>query len=190
MSSPTRTELRIIEAALAALARVGTRKLTMSDVIEEAGVARGTLYRYFANKDALLLGVADHVRDVGIGNLRAAVENCPDPADRFDVVASVILGTDWFPPNSMRLLETEPAFALGFLREVFPWWLGEVSALFADAADHLPGVADGELTVEELAEVLLRLSVAEWLVPPTADRSLVGAARAFFRHPAPNQTDG
>ena len=44
---------RILDGALRALARRGLRKLSMSDICEEAGISRGTLYRYFKSKDWL-----------------------------------------------------------------------------------------------------------------------------------------
>ena len=51
---PSRTRARILEGAATAVARHGLAKLDMSDVSAISGVSRGTLYRYFPNRDALL----------------------------------------------------------------------------------------------------------------------------------------
>jgi AcrR family transcriptional regulator len=173
------TQERILDATLAALARHGTRRLTMTDVINEAGIARGTLYRYFPNKDALLGAVAGYVRDGGATALRSAVEERPALSERFQVVASVLLSIDWMHPESIRILDTEPGIALAFLRADFPKWVDEVSDLLEDAADHLPGVADGQVTVRELADALLRVSVSLWLLPTKEQHRVAEAVAAI-----------
>ena len=47
-----RTRERILDGAMAAIARHGLSKLGMSDVSHSAGVSRGTLYRYFPSREA------------------------------------------------------------------------------------------------------------------------------------------
>ena len=55
----------IFEAALQVLLRDGLGKLTTTRVAERAGVSVGTLYQYYPNKQALLLGVlAEHLERV------------------------------------------------------------------------------------------------------------------------------
>lgn len=41
---------KILQAARSVFARVGYRSATVADILDEAGVARGTFYRYFPNK--------------------------------------------------------------------------------------------------------------------------------------------
>ncbi len=54
---------RVLEAALTCLGRVGLAKTTLDDVAREAGCARATVYRCFANKQQLLAAlVAREVR--------------------------------------------------------------------------------------------------------------------------------
>lgn len=48
--APHAARARLIEAALACVARVGVSKTTLDDVAREAGVSRATLYRVFGNK--------------------------------------------------------------------------------------------------------------------------------------------
>jgi AcrR family transcriptional regulator len=48
---------RLLDAALACIARVGLGKTTLDDVAREAGVARATLYRYFPGKQSLISGL-------------------------------------------------------------------------------------------------------------------------------------
>ncbi|GBD20104.1 HTH-type transcriptional repressor Bm3R1 [bacterium HR28] len=49
----TRTEERVLQAAKRLFLRFGFDKTTMDDVAREAGVAKGTLYRYWPSKEAL-----------------------------------------------------------------------------------------------------------------------------------------
>jgi AcrR family transcriptional regulator len=54
---------RVLDAALTCLGRVGLAKTTLDDVAREAGCARATVYRCFANKQQLLVAlVAREVR--------------------------------------------------------------------------------------------------------------------------------
>ncbi|NED63739.1 helix-turn-helix transcriptional regulator, partial [Streptomyces sp. SID10244] len=48
------TEDRLLEATDRLVRQVGVRRLSMSEVARAAGVARGTLYRYYESRDVLL----------------------------------------------------------------------------------------------------------------------------------------
>lgn len=54
-SKPVRE--RLLDAAEGCLAQFGPQKTSMEDVARAAGMSRATVYRYFENRDALLLGV-------------------------------------------------------------------------------------------------------------------------------------
>jgi len=49
---------RLLDAAEDCLSQFGPQKTSMEDVARAAGMSRATVYRYFENRDALLLGVA------------------------------------------------------------------------------------------------------------------------------------
>jgi len=51
----------ILEAAIHVFERQGYRGATIKSIAEEAGVADGTIYNVFKNKEALLLGVLDEL---------------------------------------------------------------------------------------------------------------------------------
>lgn len=48
---------RLIAAAIRCIVRAGSSRIRIDDVAVEAGVSRGTVYRYFRGRDELLLGV-------------------------------------------------------------------------------------------------------------------------------------
>src|SRR5262245_61042913 len=52
---------QILDAATQVFAQKGFHRATIRDVAKTAGVADGTIYTYFANKSALLLGILDRL---------------------------------------------------------------------------------------------------------------------------------
>ena len=51
---------QILEAAQRCFARSGYERTRMDDVAAECGLSKGSLYRFFDCKDALLLALFDH----------------------------------------------------------------------------------------------------------------------------------
>jgi len=79
---PSGTDPRLIEAALACVARWGLSKTTLDDVARQAGCSRATVYRAFpGGKDALFLAVsaAEIARlDTAVRRSVGAAENLED----------------------------------------------------------------------------------------------------------------
>src|SRR4051794_14118327 len=72
---------RILDGALACIARVGVAKTTLDDVAREAGCARATVYRSFPGRQALLRAVLD--REIAalaaqVSEAAAATDNLAD----------------------------------------------------------------------------------------------------------------
>lgn len=55
---------RILNAAETCFARNGFHRTTMNDVAAEAGMSAGNLYRYFANKEAIVTGLTERDREL------------------------------------------------------------------------------------------------------------------------------
>jgi AcrR family transcriptional regulator len=72
---------RILAAAERCIDRHGIRKTTMDDIASELGVSRPNVYRYFADRDDLLVElITRHVRAwrEGVGKLIARQSSLPD----------------------------------------------------------------------------------------------------------------
>jgi len=54
---------QILDAATAVFADKGFHRTTIKDVAKEAGIADGTIYNYFENKTALLLGILNRLNE-------------------------------------------------------------------------------------------------------------------------------
>lgn len=54
---------QILAAATTVFAAKGYHKATVRDIAQEAGIADGTIYNYFKNKEALLIGILDQLNE-------------------------------------------------------------------------------------------------------------------------------
>src|SRR5271165_5428191 len=50
---------QILDAAVRCFSRDGFHNTTTADIVRESGVSQGTLYLYFANKDDIVVALAD-----------------------------------------------------------------------------------------------------------------------------------
>lgn len=77
----------ILEAAHALLLHYGTRKTTMADIAERAGVAVGTLYLEFRSKDSVLRAASSQSYARVINAMASAARQHPDSATNALVAA-------------------------------------------------------------------------------------------------------
>lgn len=66
-SKHAKPELRaqqIIEAAIKCFGENGYVNTTIDTIAKLAGLSKGTVYRFFASKDDLLLSIIDHIQDI------------------------------------------------------------------------------------------------------------------------------
>lgn len=157
------TRLRILEGALHTLGRHGTVRLRMNAVSSYAGVARGTLYRYFPTKTDLFAALVDYERRRFAQAMQHAVDEVPD-RPRIDVLLDFIVEYLSQHPALERLLQDEPEFVLRYLRS-------HLAFLRHAAAEVIrPVIPEGtRATVDggsDVAEVILRVLIANFLVPP------------------------
>lgn len=69
---------QILDAAAKVFAEKGFHPTTIRDIAREAGLADGTIYNYFENKTALLLGIFERARSALQGDLDPAALAEPD----------------------------------------------------------------------------------------------------------------
>ncbi|HMC39656.1 MAG TPA: TetR/AcrR family transcriptional regulator [Acidimicrobiales bacterium] len=176
------TRDRILEGALAALGRVGPRRLTMSDVSERAGLSRGTVYRYFPTKEDLLAVLAEYEQDRFADELRRSLhEGTEEPT--LANVAEYVIGYLRRHPALPLMIDIEPEFVLIFLRRQMPVFHRITEELLGPVMARSRPVQEGLITVPELDDLLLRVVLSVFLVPgeePTVG-ALEGALDGFLR---------
>lgn len=72
----------ITEAAVEVFAKKGFHQARVSDIARKAGVADGTIYLYFKNKEDLLLSIFEEKMDELLGGLADALEGADEPIER------------------------------------------------------------------------------------------------------------
>lgn len=154
---------------LHALPRHGVRKVSMTDVSIEAGISRGTLYRYFPTKEDLLAALATYIADEYRMAIKRAVEAEPDLERRVGVVIDGIVQFLAARPQLERLIEAEPEFVMGIWRGNF----GDLLAPIRDAiAPAFTSPETGRRRTRDLdvvAETILRLALSYQVIPGQAD---------------------
>ena len=178
------TRDRILEGALAALGRVGPRRLTMSDVSDRAGLSRGTVYRYFPTKEDLLAVLAEYEQDRFADGLRRSLESTPGEPTLSDVAEYISTYLTQHPALPL-MIDVEPEFVLLFLRRQMPVFHRITEELLVPLMSKTKPVKEGRLTVAELSDLLLRVVLSVFLVPGEDGQVTVGvlegAMEGFLR---------
>jgi AcrR family transcriptional regulator len=103
----SRRKARITRAALAEFSKRGYHFTEVETIAKRAGVAKGTVYNYFASKEDILLGVIQAGFEVLGDKMKAIVERCDDPVE-------IIKATAY---EYLRFLDTNKAFHKVLMKE-------------------------------------------------------------------------
>ena len=76
----------ILRAAIKVFARGGFFNSKVADVAKEAGVADGTVYLYFKNKDDILVSIFNHHMDRALERCRARTATESDPVEKLRAI--------------------------------------------------------------------------------------------------------
>ena len=66
----------ICDAAMKVVARKGIKNVTVQDIADEAGVAKGTIYIYFQSRDEILARTMDGATEQLLEKLATACKSC------------------------------------------------------------------------------------------------------------------
>ncbi|WP_226899754.1 TetR family transcriptional regulator [Nonomuraea phyllanthi] len=137
---------RIVQAAAALASRGGVEAMQMRTVAERAGVALGTLYRYFPSKMDLVVAVVGEEIDLLESSIERRPPGATTPASR---AVDVLM-------RATRGLMREPELADALIRSLI---MAEVETPFGERMTGLllRVSADG-LTVDEASEEQLDLA--------------------------------
>jgi len=149
-----RSVVKILSGAIQAIANRGVKRLSMSDIIDASNVSRGTLYRYFSNKDEVLIA------DAGDG--------VADPIERMRAVLR-FYARYTLKSSASRIFEVEPAFHLAFFRDRFPRYeiavLNALEPFFA----HLDAIGATWMDRAGTVDMIIRTHLSSILVPIDQD---------------------
>jgi AcrR family transcriptional regulator len=175
---------RIVEAASRCVDRLGPSAFSLSEVANELGVSRPTVYRYFPSTDELLSAVGQFVMREFSGQMVSHLQGITDPAEW--VVEGMAISIEWLPSRHhlMLLLTTgrPESFARGFT--------SPVAIDMTRRSMHLSSVdwdAHGfsQDEIDELAHLMLRLIASMLIDPPDPPYPQSELRRYLWRWVAP-----
>jgi AcrR family transcriptional regulator len=187
--SPSQRERRerIIEGGLSLLRNHEHHQIQMKDVAAEAGVALGTVYRYFQSKDHLFAEVLAH----WAARLQTSVERRPlagsTNAERLTDVLHRSMRAFQSWPQLARVVMALEASEDPFTREIFARNMARNTQIYVEALQGLPdGVAREVVSVaasvfdlqlrqwvtgaQSIADVYDRIERAVWVVLEFSER--------------------
>ncbi|HPG26181.1 MAG TPA: TetR/AcrR family transcriptional regulator [Myxococcota bacterium] len=186
VSRTEQTRERIVATAFLLVRRVGLRHLAMDAVAAEAGVSRAALYRYFANKQALL----DEVLEENARRWRLALTELLAGKRTLAGKVGAAARFGHFPPEDLLLLglaETDPESlavllttgAHRFLQRAIRFWAPHVAE--ARERGEIARSVDPDQGAEWIARSFYGLSTLPGLTFDSDDpASLERFARSFI----------
>jgi len=163
-----RSVVKILSGAIQAIANRGVKRLSMSDIIDASNVSRGTLYRYFSNKDEVLAAVAEYVCTEFERGIADAGDGVADPIERMRAVLR-FYARYTLKSSASRIFEVEPAFHLAFFRDRFPRYeiavLNALEPFFA----HLDAIGATWMDRAGTVDMIIRTHLSSILVPIDQD---------------------
>ncbi len=123
----------ILRAAVQVFAERGFHQARVSDVAEKAGVADGTIYLYFRNKEDLLICIFEDSMDTLLSGLQSALEGVSDPLERIRVFARFHLRQVRDNPAEAEVLQVQLRGSNKFLKDYRPEKLWAYIGVFAEA---------------------------------------------------------
>lgn len=109
---------RIQEAAIKVLAEEGYHGTTVSLIAKSAGVADGTLYLYFQNKDELLIGIFEECMDLFITEGMQLLERVDNPIDQLKAIARLHLRNIGNDVKLARIFQIEFRHSIGLMKRL------------------------------------------------------------------------
>ncbi len=176
VEADTSSRERILAATAEVLGRNGMTKLSLSEVANQAGVSRPTLYRWFSSKRELMDAFVVWERHAYERAVAKASEGLP-PEERLDAALRTIVEFQLSYPG-LRMVDIEPEQVIKRLTGVIPMMREQFERL-------IPG-PDGA----EAAATVVRVAISHYLVRSDDRDQFLAQLRhaAGLKHPRSTDT--
>jgi TetR/AcrR family fatty acid metabolism transcriptional regulator len=108
---------RILDSAVDVIAERGYFKSPVSEIAKRAGVADGTVYLYFKNKDEVLRTAIDRTFAKFYKQIEDAFATLTDPREQLEYIAAVHLDSHRVNRSMVVLMQTEMRQSAKFIEE-------------------------------------------------------------------------
>ncbi|MFF2146594.1 TetR/AcrR family transcriptional regulator [Kitasatospora sp. NPDC058190] len=141
----------VLDAAYRCFARNGYRRTTISDIVEEAGMSRPTVYKYVGNKDEAVVKVVESLLERSLTAAQEAAAAADAPEEKILAVLAVKLEV------AVRLWQDSPAYAQELLSAATAQAPGLITTYTDGLAELLTAALAGAApnTAHQAATVLL-----------------------------------
>mgnify|MGYP000436242627 CR=1 FL=1 len=148
----TNKYFKIIEAATKVFAEKGFFQSRVADIAREAGVADGTIYIYFENKDDILISLFEEQMSLVLENMEAQLSTVDDPAEKLRIFALTHLKLVEENQSMAEIIQVELRQSSKFIKEYknqqFARYLDIIAGIIREGqekgvfrADIVPGIA-------------------------------------------------
>lgn len=176
---------RILEGALKAFAKKGFYNTKVSEIASEAGVADGTIYLYFKNKDDLLISLFEDRMEFLIDRLQTELERVEGVVNRLRCVVEMHFQLAFQERDLAEFITVELRQSAKFVKEYenpkFYDYLHILERLIAEGQDE--GVIRSDIDRRLIARSLFG-ALDEVLLQLTLSRSGSGDVEAKARQVA------
>lgn len=107
----------ILDSAIKVFARKGFYHARVSDIAREAGVADGTIYLYFQNKDDILIRLFEEGMTTVIDRVQTAISQTNDPLDKIRRFAKAHLSLIENHKEMAEVIQVELRQSTKFMKE-------------------------------------------------------------------------
>ena len=145
---------RILEAAVRVFAKKGYFASRVSDVAHRAGIADGTIYLYFRNKEDILVSLFDDVMKEHIARGREELRGIPGASAKLHAIAARHLRLLGENPDLAVVFQVELRQSTRFMERFTASWFKDYLELLTAAIDE--GQKDGSLRAELPKKVLAK----------------------------------
>ena len=178
---PDERPKEILEAALRVFAERGYRTTRLEEIGEAAGVTKGTIYHYFANKEEVLLRAIEHYHEQAFGRLGEMLRGMTGSAS--DRIRQLL--RRWFGAVSNERMAIRTLLLQGVAHEApdaYRRWLagGPIAAAQMLASFVKEGQASGEFRSDADAEAIARTLLAGLLVQSVWQQHAAEAPEVAF----------
>ena len=137
---------RILKAAVGVFARKGYFGARVSEIAKKAGVADGTIYLYFRNKEDILVSLFDDLMAEHVKQVKQALPSVPDAEGRLRLVAEHHLRALGGNRDLAVVFQVELRQSTKFMERFTASWLQDYFAVLG--AILAEGQAKGEIRLD------------------------------------------
>lgn len=164
---------QIIESAMTVFAKKGFNKTRMSDIADETGVSKGTLYLYFKSKDAIIRSILETIFGRELTQSRKLKDLNQPPAEKINLLAQSMI-SDLKKMKPLLSLYFE-FMALAMRQEVVRTVIQETFQEFTEIIENLihQGIENGDFRSVNVKDAALAVgailegTLLLWVYDPT-----------------------